>query len=278
MLSTITAPTRPVLRYHGGKWKIAPWIISHFPEHGVYVEPFGGAASVLLRKPRSYSEVYNDLDRTVVNVFRVLRDSAMATALQRSLEITPFSREEYEAAYEPTDDPIESARRMIFRSVAGIGTDSVITRRGFRNSTKRNDQHISVAYEWQSFPQQVRIFTERLRGVIIENRNYSEVIKQHDGKDTLFYVDPPYTHGSRTGNARYSHEMTDENHRELSRLLHSVKGMVIVSGYQSDLYDELYADWRLERHDAFAHGALKRVECLWLSPRARNQQQQISFG
>ena len=148
---------------------------------------------MLLRKPRSYSEVYNDLDRTVVNVFRVLRDSAMATALQRSLEITPFSREEYEAAYEPTDDPIESARRMIFRSVAGIGTDSVITRRGFRNSTKRNDQHISVAYEWQSFPQQVRIFTERLRGVIIENRNYSEVIKQHDGKDTLFYVDPPYT-------------------------------------------------------------------------------------
>ena len=142
MLSTITAPIRPVLRYHGGKWKIAPWIISHFPEHGVYVEPFGGAASVLLRKPRSYSEVYNDLDRTVVNVFRVLRDSAMATALQRSLEITPFSREEYEAAYEPTDDPIESARRMIFRSVAGIGTDSVITRRGFRNSTKRNDQHI----------------------------------------------------------------------------------------------------------------------------------------
>lgn len=270
-------PTRPILRYHGGKWKIAPWIISHFPQHGVYVEPFGGAASVLLRKPRSYSEVYNDLDRTVVNVFRVLRDPNTAAALQRSLEMTPFSREEYEASYEQSDDPVEQARRMIFRSVAGVGTDSVMTRRGFRNSTKRNDQHISVAYEWQSFPQQVRIFTERLRGVIIENRNYSEVIQQHDGVDTLFYVDPPYTHGSRTGSAFYSHELTDDQHRDLASLLHSVQGMVIVSGYRSSLYDELYSDWRLESHEAFAHGALRRIECIWLSPRARIQQREFIF-
>src|SRR6266576_1049473 len=100
---------RPILRYHGGKFVLAPWIISHFPEHRVYVEPYGGAASVLLRKERSYAEVYNDLDSEIVNLFRVARDNGKE--LIRVLALTPFAREEYQAAWEATDDPLEQARR-----------------------------------------------------------------------------------------------------------------------------------------------------------------------
>ena len=84
---------RPLLRYHGGKWLLAPWIISHFPAHRVYVEPFGGAASVLIRKERSYAEVYNDLDSEVVNLFRVLR--AQPDDLVHAIELTPFARDEF---------------------------------------------------------------------------------------------------------------------------------------------------------------------------------------
>jgi DNA adenine methylase len=94
---------RPIMRYHGGKWRLAPWIISYFPIHKVYVEPFGGAASVLMRKPRSHGEVYNDLDDEIVNVMRVLRDPGMCDALANSLALTPYSRTEFEQAYEPTD-------------------------------------------------------------------------------------------------------------------------------------------------------------------------------
>src|ERR1041385_943962 len=92
-------PTRPVVRYHGGKWNLAPWIISHFPPHRIYVEPFGGAASVLLQKPRSYAEIYNDLDQEVVNVFRILRDRKAARELERLLRLTPFARDEFCHSY-----------------------------------------------------------------------------------------------------------------------------------------------------------------------------------
>jgi DNA adenine methylase len=80
-------PRRPVLRYHGGKWMLAPWIISHFPTHRIYVEPLGGSASVLLRKPRSYAEVYGDLDGEIVNVFLMARERP--DELRRALELTP---------------------------------------------------------------------------------------------------------------------------------------------------------------------------------------------
>ena len=121
----MNAPTRPVLRWHGGKWRLAPWIISHFPPHRSYVEPFGGAASVLLRKERSYGEVYNDLDDLVVNLFRVLRHPEWGGALLESLCLTPFSRIEFEQAIEPGEgDPIEAARRLIIRSFMGFGSNA----------------------------------------------------------------------------------------------------------------------------------------------------------
>ena len=119
----MNAPTRPVLRYHGGKWRLAPWIISHFPPHRVYVEPFGGAASVLLRKPRSYAEVYNDRWADVVNVFRVLREPVRARALKRLIALTPFARDEFapidDKLFASTDDRRWGARPASGTTPAG---------------------------------------------------------------------------------------------------------------------------------------------------------------
>ncbi|TJV23013.1 MAG: DNA adenine methylase, partial [Mesorhizobium sp.] len=120
----MNAPTRPVLRWHGGKWLLAPWIIEHFPAHRIYVEPFGGAASVLLRKPRAYAEVYNDLDGDVVNLFRVLQDPLGGGELMRRLELTPFARAEFELGWDATDDQVERARRLIIRAFMGFGSNA----------------------------------------------------------------------------------------------------------------------------------------------------------
>jgi len=156
--------TRPLLRWHGGKWRLAPWVIQHFPPHGIYVEPFGGAASVLLRKLRARAEVWNDLDGTLVNLFRVLR-SERAGELIRALALTPFAREEYEDASEVAGDPVEEARRLVVRSFMGHGSDSSnrAVSSGFRKSTTR---HGSIpAEDWANHPPALRAIVERLRGV-----------------------------------------------------------------------------------------------------------------
>lgn len=187
----ISKPTRPVLRYHGGKWQIGGWIISHFPAHRIYVEPYGGAASVLLQKKPSFIEVYNDMDDEIVNLFRVLRDEASTTRLRQMLELTPWSRTEFYESYEPTDDPIELARRVIVRSYMAFGTTSRrANRTGFRASARgRNYTGIP---DWRNYPDHLINVTRRFDNVIIENQEALKVIESQDSPSTLFYCDPTY--------------------------------------------------------------------------------------
>lgn len=273
------SPTRPILRYHGGKWKLAPWILQHFPEHRVYVEPFGGAGSVLLRKPRSYGEIYNDLDGEVVNVFRVLRDPSRSHELRTLLELTPFAREEFFSSYgEPVDD-VDRAYRMIVRSFMGFGSAGMTRMHitGFRFTANRSGT--TPAHDWARWPFEVPALVERLQGVVIENRDAATVIEQHDTETTLFYVDPPYPPGTRSslshknGNRGhyYRHDMTDKDHRRLAGALRAGKGMVVLSGYPCDLYDrELYPDWKRVERAHMADGARPRTEVLWLNQAAAN--------
>lgn len=272
-------PSRPSLRWHGGKWRLAPWIISRLPVHRTYVEPFGGAASVLIRKPRAYAEIYNDLDDEVVDLFRVLRDPERAAALEQLLRLTPFARCEFRAAYEPTDDVVERCRRLVIRSFMGFGSNAHASAEkghrstGFRATSSRSGT--TPAQDWMNYPDAMAALVERLRGVVIENRPAIEVMAQHDRPDTLHYVDPPYMHETRAqgnkydlGWRMYRHEMTNDQHAELLEYLRGVAGMVMLSGYAAGLCDEMLFDWRRIEEETFADGARTRVEVLWLNPRA----------
>lgn len=261
--------TRPALRYHGGKWRLAPWIISQFPPHRTYVEPFGGGASVLLRKPRSYAEVYNDLDGEIVRFFRVLQCPDSSAELIRRIRVTPFARDEFNAAYEPSDCHIEEARKLLIRSFMGFGSDGHNDARntGFRANSNRSGT--TPARDWVNLPNSHQHLCDRLMGVVIENRDALEVMAQHDGPDTLHYVDPPYVHSTRAGhNKQYRYEMTDEAHIALLSFLKGLQGAVILSGYRCDLYDDHLQDWRRIDRIALADGARERTESLWLNTKA----------
>lgn len=269
-------PSRAVLRWHGGKWVLAPWIIQHLPPHRTYTEAFGGAGSVLLRKPRSYAEVWNDLDGHVVNLFRVLRDRKRSAALRRALFLTPFSRTEFDLSYEPADDPVELARRLVIRSFMGFGSNAHNrkAKSGFRSNSNRSGT--TPAHDWANYPRALAVAIRRLRGVVIEKKDACELLEQHDGSETLHYVDPPYVHATRTGgsstaNRRYQHELSDDDHKILAGVLRGLQGMVVLSGYRSELYQKLYPEWVTFERKAMADGARERLEILWLNKAAASR-------
>lgn len=250
--------------------------MAQFPPHRVYVEPFGGAASVLLHKARSFCEVYNDLDGEVVNLFRVLR-SPSAGDLIRALQLTPFSRTEFLACYEPSQDPVERARRLVARSFMGHGSGAPFGRvTGFRANAHASGAH-NTAREWSGYPDALAATVERLRGVVIESRPAIDVMAAADTPKTLHYVDPPYLPETRSPKARhggcmyhaYAHEMSEDDHAELLAALLKLDGMVILSGYPSALYDDALGEWERIERGTFADGGRARTEVLWLNPQAQ---------
>lgn len=268
----VDRPTRPLLRWLGGKWILASWIIKHLPPHRVYTEAYGGAGSVLLKKPRAFAEVWNDLDGEVVTLFNVLRDPAQSAQLRKALYLTPFSRAEFEKSYILSNDPVENARRLVVRCYMGFGSSAQNrrSRTGFRSGSNRS--HTTPAHDWVNYPSTLSLAIKRLRGVVIENREALKVLAQHDTPDTLHYVDPPYLHETRGSGHdirhRYSHELFAADHENLSQMLHGLKGMVVLSGYRSEFYETLYSGWKTFERTAFADGARRRTEVLWLNEAA----------
>lgn len=267
----MTVP-RPVLRYHGGKFRLASWVMQHFPPHRIYTEGFGGAAGVLIQKPRSHGEVYNDLDGDVVNLFRVIRDPALRECLIHDLVTTPYARAEFDMAWEPCDpaDVVERARRLVVRAMMGFGSAGATKgSTGFRIDTKR--EYETAQHTWAMYPHNLAAVGGRLTGVLIENRPAIEVIRAHDSPETLHYVDPPYMHETRCRlrSGGYRHELADAEHVELLEALRGVDGMVVLSGYPSELYDSMLKGW--ERRSTPARisggrGTTIREEVLWINP------------
>ena len=264
--------TAPALRYHGAKFRLAAWVMNFFPPHRCYVEPFGGAAGVLLQKPRAYAEVYNDLDGDVVNFFRVLRDPASREQLCDAIALTPYARAEFLQAWDPTDDPVERARRIAIRASLGFGSAGAsIGTTGFRIDTRRT--YGTAQHLWTRYPEAIAAAGVRFAGVLIENRPAIDVMRAHDAHDTLHYVDPPYVHCTRQRGASkaryYKHEMSDLQHADLLSALLEMRGMVVVSGYTTDLYRSRLKGWgtfETKARISAGRGTAIRTECVWINP------------
>ena len=205
----------PPLRYHGSKWRLAPWIISHFPAHRTYCEPFAGGAGVLLRKNPSEVEIYNDLDQRVVNFFHVAHDHPAELMIQ--LLLTPYARAEAVTCHEPSNDPIEDARRSCAASWQLFGGGQGQWHTGFR--VQRPDSANCTTAIWQRLPLQLPAIASKLRGVHIENLDAIECIRRYDSsvnavlhRPTLFARTaqqvaenrlPPRGHAGRSRPARH---------------------------------------------------------------------------
>lgn len=255
--------------WYGGKFSHLAWLLPLLPPCHHYCEPFGGSAAVLLNRPPSPVETYNDLDGEVVNFFRVLRDQR--DRLIEAIGLTPFSREEFALAckLDASLPPLERARRFYVRARqvrTGLAQTASLGRWANCKHTSRAGMS-GVISRWLGAIEHLPDIAERLLRVQIENRPAADVIHLYDSAETLFYCDPPYVHRTRGDSKAYGFEMTDEQHMELAEVLNDVKGMVAISNYQCKLMDDLYGPpkWRKTVSAPRTNHATKgkRVEVLW---------------
>lgn len=261
---------KPPFAYYGGKTKLGDQIAALLPTHEHYVEPFAGSLAVLLAKPRSSMETVNDLDQDLMTFWRVLRDHP--DELTRVTALTPHSRAEQQAAYDlAVPDDLERARRVWVLLSQGRG--STLRRTGWRFYRDPAGSSISFPGYLAAYSERVMPAAERIAGVSLECRPALDVVRDY-GKhsNVLLYCDPPYLASSRNS-TNYRHEMGSEgDHQDLAYALHDADATVVLSGYNSPLYADLYADWHRVELSAWTgngirDGATKtdgnRVEVLW---------------
>ncbi|MCX5742962.1 MAG: DNA adenine methylase, partial [Proteobacteria bacterium] len=231
---------RPMpLTWFGGKVQLAGTIVSLFPAHTTYVEPFFGSGAVFFWKPPSKIEWVNDRNAGVVNFFRVLRDPKDGRRLQDLLKKTPYARDEHEwcRSNPRHDDPVEEARRFFVR-----------VRQAFNSRVDDSWAHSmreNRASTYANAIDSLHIFSERLRNAQIENVDFREILAKSDNHGTLLYLDPPYVHETRSRTTDYTHEMTEEDHVDLLTTVTAFRhAKVVLSGYASDLYARHLARWK----------------------------------
>jgi DNA adenine methylase len=260
---------RPPVKWHGGKHYLAARIIQLFPPHRVYLEPFGGGASVLLNKPPCEVEIYNDLDNRISRLFRVLREQG--SEFNQKVSLIPYSEADFEAAaeYPRRANDLEKAVCDFVRwrqSFGGQGKNWSYT-----TGRARGGMAGDVNAWWTAIEALPQII-ERLKRVQILCQPALEAIERFDHSDGLIYCDPPYLHETRSKGSTdvYGVEMTEKDHRDLAEVLRECKAKVVLSGYPSPLYDRLYRDWRRVEFDIANHAAggttkRRQNECLWLN-------------
>lgn len=254
---------KAIIKYPGSKWSLADWIISFFPEHHSYLEPFFGSGAVLFNKPRSNIETINDLDGNVVNLFELIKKDP--ERLAHEIYYTPYARRVYEDAfaYVP-EDSFERAVNFCIRLNMGHGFRTNGGKVGWKNDVQGRERAYA-SQDWCNLPEKIMQAAERLRGVQIENRPAVELIRRFNYPNVLIYLDPPYMAETRHGK-QYKHEMFDrESHEELLETAKQHKGPVLISGYESDLYNEMLMDWYKEEHTAYSQVHSKTREILWMN-------------
>lgn len=253
-----------VLKYPGSKWNIAKQLVDLIPEHHSYVEPYAGSLAVLFSKPSSPIETVNDLDSDVVNLFWCIqRDSER---LARLVMTTPFSRETYNQQFEESGkytSRFQQAAGFLVRCWQGHGYRTNGYKVGWKNDVQGRERSYAL-WNWYRLPEWIIEIAERLRMVQIENRPALEIIERFGYENVFMYLDPPYLLGTRNGK-QYRHEMSDADHEELLQLILQSPAKIMISGYESEMYNDYLQSWERKQFSSCAESGKPRTETVWMN-------------
>ena len=253
----------PLKRY-GGKFYLLKTLLEYVPDHITYVEVFCGAAHFFFAKPLAQLSVLNDLDTNLITFFRVLQDKEKYDLLQHKITYSIYSRDLFHeclAGYQTETDPVKKAYQFyVVSNLSMFGTMKAFA----SSSTPVGSLPKHFINKKDRFDRVV----EKIQDAVIENQDFSKIIKKHDNPNTLFYLDPPYVHGTRKSKDEYLHEMTNEQHEQLVDILLNIEGKYLVSGYENDIYKPLSNVVKIPqllRTKTDNPEIKKREECLWMN-------------
>jgi DNA adenine methylase len=258
------------LRWTGGKFYVADWIVSLMPKHKIYVEPFFGAGWVFFRKPKTKIEVINDIDDRIYALFKVLSDEKLFFRFVEKIWFVGASEKLY---YEMLKQLKNEKLDLVDKAVAFF----YVNRFAFSGNLSDNfsiywTKNKAMGYE--KVKQALFAIHKRLQGVLVLNRDWKEVVKKYDGEDVVVFMDPPYVLDTRSNSKGiYAYEMSNEEHEELVDICLKLKGKVILSGYQNPIYRRLEGNgWvKLDKEVQLATAVAtdekreRRVESVWLN-------------
>jgi len=272
-------------KWPGTKYQLLPWLYQHFPNHDCFVDVFGGSGAVLLHKKPSSVDVFNDLNSGLINFFLVIQNPKTLKQFIEKAQWTLYSRElffKYHETWKEQEDPVEKAYQ--WWCVARMNFRGIWRKKGLWRTSSTNS--IKITNTTKNF---FITMHERLKKVYIENRSFEEIIPFYDRIETLFYLDPPYPLNTRKSQANlYENDSTENLHTDLVNLLLDIKGMAVLSGYETEVYVPLLeAGWRLETRQHVSllaqsvrkrkSNIINRTECLYISPRAQERIQGVLF-
>lgn len=283
------------IHWFGGKGQMLSWLIPVLDgiAHTRYVDVFGGGGSVLIAKHPVELETYNDLDSSLVDLFRVLTDPALFDQFYRRVAVLPYSRElynEYRATWRDADDLIERVVKWWYVARQSFSGKFAHSWSSVTNTVGRGIA--GTCSKWLSCIDRLPEIHARLSRVQIEHADFRTILSRYDGPDTLMYLDPPYVTSARRSGG-YVHEMTDADHAELVELACGLQSAIVLSGYAHETYDVLTGHgWRLMQRDVACNavgrvrgsglkgaGACdanqRRVESLWQNPAALMRSKQL---
>lgn len=252
-----------VLKYPGGKGNIVKELVKLVPDHKTYLEPFFGAGSLFFVKEPSKIETINDIDGDVINLFAVIKEKS--AELARTLLVTPYSRDVYDdATSDEGSTDVQRAVSFLVRCWQGYGSRGASCKVGFKTDVAGRESMYAL-WDWYGLPERVIEAAERLRKVQIENRPAVELIRAYNNKDTFMYLDPPYLFETRSSGNQYTHEMSDTDHDDLLDAILQSKAKVMVSGYDSELYNRRLCNWRKKIFPSCACSGSPRTEVVWMN-------------
>lgn len=276
---------RSPIRWFGGKGRLANRILPYIPPHHTWVEVFGGGASLTFAKSLAPVEVYNDLDEGLATFFGVLRDGRKFNRLHRMCLLTPYSRKWYHHCVDNwTSQRSDVMRAYMWYVVARMSFAGRFDEGFGFDVLNDSDCTSRTVLSWIRTLSNLRKIHTRFRSTIVECEDFRVILHKYDSPETLFYCDPPYVPCTRVQHG-YRRELSDDDHRELVALLRECQGMVLLSGYENDIYRPLVEDdgWNVIRLQTSCHAAGRtrftkilgcgaamamqpRTEVLWMNP------------